>query len=321
MITDQWIRKLGLVIFSDTKGLDLSEFHIKFEACNADVQSPNNCAIRIYNMSKATIKRIIENSEFKSVVINAGYEKGNYGVIFQGYIKQFRIGKESNVDSYLDILASDGDIAYNQAFVNETMAKGSTRADVINAAAKAMNLPVDYGIFKTDVQHIPSIRGKVLFGMARDKIKNESNNLNSGWSIQNGRIQIIPQNSYLKGEIVKLNSASGLIGIPEQTDEGIRFRCLLNSKLRIGGLVQIDNSIINQTMQSVNSNSSINGPVQLPAQIQYNSYRLQPLAPLSDDGVYRLFVVEHEGDTRGQPWYSNLIGLAMDMTTQTVLAK
>jgi len=272
-------------------------------------------------MSKATIKRIIENSEFKSVVINAGYEKGNYGVIFQGYIKQFRIGKESNVDSYLDILASDGDIAYNQAFVNETMAKGSTRADVINAAAKAMNLPVDYGIFKTDVQHIPSIRGKVLFGMARDKIKNESNNLNSGWSIQNGRIQIIPQNSYLKGEIVKLNSASGLIGIPEQTDEGIRFRCLLNSKLRIGGLVQIDNSIINQTMQSVNSNSSINGPVQLPAQIQYNSYRLQPLAPLSDDGVYRLFVVEHEGDTRGQPWYSNLIGLAMDMTTQTVLAK
>ena len=40
---------------------------------------------------------------------------------------------------------------------------------------------------------------------------------------------------------------------------------------------------------------------------------------MSADGFYRVFVAEHEGDTRGQAWYTNLILLAVNPTTRKVV--
>jgi hypothetical protein len=36
--------------------------------------------------------------------------------------------------------------------------------------------------------------------------------------------------------------------------------------------------------------------------------------PVADDGYYKIIVLEHEGDTRGNPWYSNIVCLAVDMS-------
>lgn len=306
-ITDQWIRKCELFVLSNDETLVLSEFRVTFSVQNADVDSPNNAAIRIYNLSKATINKLTEkSSKFRTVSLNAGYQNGSYGQIFLGQIKQFRFGKEDATTVYLDILAADGDTAYNQSFVNECLAAGNEKIQTINAIAKKMDLPVDFGNLKIDLLHTPNIRGKVLFGMGRALMRNTASYLDCGWSIQNGRIQIIPNNGYLDEQIVEINSNTGLVGMPEQTDEGIRLKCLLNSKLRIGSLIRIDNALINQL--------DFTGD----APVIYNSYKgLQPLSPLSEDSIYRVFVCEHEGDTRGNQWYTNLIGLAFDQTNQT----
>lgn len=321
MISDQWIRKIGLFIYNEDEALDLSQFHVRFDVANADGEMPNNASIRVYNLASDTVKKITTSSEYQNVSLNAGYEGGNYGCIFQGQIKQYRVGKESATDSYLDILAADGDYSYISSFLNESVSAGQTPTQAISSISNTMGLPVNYGSLSSDLQHFPSIRGKVRFGMARAYMRNIAKTLDAGWSIQNGVIQVVDNKGCLEGIAVDMNSNHGLIGIPEQTDEGIRVKCLINSKLRIGGQIQIDNKLVNQTMQNVSNNTSKNGPVQVPAQVPYNSYRqLQPLAPLSDDGVYRLFVVEHEGDTRGGPWYSNIIGLAFDSTANITLA-
>ena len=137
-LPDQWIRKVGLVLYTGAKGLDLSELRIRFEVQNADVESPNSAAIRVYNVSGDTISSVVTRGEFDQVVLNAGYQNGNYGVIFQGSIKQFRVGRENATDTYLDILASDGDIGYNQGFVNTTLGKSSSNVDRINEVIKGM---------------------------------------------------------------------------------------------------------------------------------------------------------------------------------------
>jgi hypothetical protein len=311
-ICDQWIRKLGLFVFSDKETIDLSDFHVKFDVANADVESPNNATIRIYNLAQNTVKKLTQNSEYKSVSLNAGYVNGNYGVVFQGQIKQYRVGKESATTTYLDILAADGDIAYNQGYINESLKKGVTPQETMTAAAQAMGIPIDYGSLKTELQYVPSIRGKVLFGMARAYMRNAASTLNANWSIQNGVVQVVDNKGYLDGETVVLNSDTGLIGIPEQTDEGIRMKCLLNSRIRIGGLIQIDNSTVNKTVYQ-NTNT---------AAVPYDRYSgLMPLAPLSDDGIYRVMVAEHEGDNRGTPWYTNLVCLAFDATKKETLAQ
>lgn len=302
---NQWIRRVNLVVFSGAKGLDLSDFRIRFSVQNADVETPNTAAIRVYNLSHTTVDQI--RGEFQEVTLNAGYEGdgSNYGVIFKGTIKQFRIGRENNKDTYLDILAADGDIGYNQGFVNASVAAGATPNDAISEAVAAMTGEGGYLPDFTDAQHTPNIRGMVMFGMARAQLRYLASSLDASWSIQEGKVVMIPLTGYKPGEAVEINVATGLIGIPEQTDGGIKLQCLLNSKLRIGGLVKLNNQEITQLMQA-NPNA---------APIPYNQWSgFQFNTPLSKDGTYRAYVVEHMGDTRGNDWTTSLICLAVDLS-------
>lgn len=307
-ICDQWIRKIGLILLAGENGLDLSEFRIRFQVQNADVESPNSASIRVYNLAPETVKKITQNAEFKTVSLNAGYEDGNYGTIFNGSIKQFRIGRENATDTYLDILAADGDIGYNQGIICTTIAAGATPAQLMKTCVDSMpDTGLDVGSLKTDMQHTPQPRGTVLFGMARARLRNIASSLDAGWSIQSGKVVVTDNTGYVEGEAVRINVGTGMVGIPEQTDEGIRIQCLLNSRLRIGGLVQLNNDEIIQLLQQ-NPNA---------APVPYNQWAgLQFLAPITPDGIYRAFVVEHEGDTRGNNWYSHIIALAVDLTVQ-----
>jgi hypothetical protein len=40
--------------------------------------------------------------------------------------------------------------------------------------------------------------------------------------------------TFIPGQVPTISPATGLIGIPEQTQNGISFRCLLNSRIKIG---------------------------------------------------------------------------------------
>ena len=309
---NQWIRKVGLFLFAGDTGMDLSEFRIRFSVCGADTESPNNCAIRIYNLSQTTVKRITASGEgeFKQIVLNAGYTAGNYGVIFKGTIKQYRIGRESPTTSYLDILAADGDIGYNQGLINTSLASGATPKQAIQAAVDAMKksdptIGVDFGSLTVDAQHTPSIRGQVLFGMARARLRNVVTHLDAGWSFSDGNVVITDNTGYNDGEAVDINVGTGLVGMPEQTEGGIRFVCLLNSRIRIGNIVQLNNAEIIQLMQQ-NPDA---GP------IPYNQWSgFQFNAAISEDGKYRAFVVEHTGDTRGNDWHTHVTGLAVNQS-------
>ena len=89
---------------------------------------------------------------------------------------------------------------------------------------------------------------------------------------------------------------------------------MLNPKIQVGGLVKIDNSSINQT-------SFVNNGFESSQGIPYNTWAgFQMLADISSDGLYRVFVAEHEGDTRGTPFYTNLTLLSVDPVTETCKA-
>jgi len=304
-ISPQWIRKVGLFLSQGDKGLDLSAFRIRFNVQNADIESPNNAVIRVYNLSKETMKQK-KLEEYTEVILNAGYEGGNYGIIFKGQIKQYKVGRESATDMYLDIFASDGDIGYNQGIVNTSLAAGATPAEAIKAAVASMpGLSSDLSALTITKQNVPNIRGTVLMGMARARLRDLTTHLDSGWSIQDGVVVVTDNTGYRDGEAVKININTGMIGMPEQTGGGIKVQCLLNSRIRIGGRVQLNNAEIIQLFQQ-NPDS---------APIAYNQWSgFLSIAALSPDGMYRTFSVEHEGDTRGNTWQTSLICLAVNET-------
>lgn len=288
-------------------GIDLSSLRFTFKTVQQDVESPNNCSIRVYNPSPATVRKIL--GEYTRVTLQAGYGK-HPGIIFDGTVIQFRTGRESPTTTYLDILAADGDIPYNQAFVSTTLAARSRPEDRVASALSAkVKLGATQGYLMPFTGGILP-RGKVLFGMARAVIRSEAQNQGASWNINNGAINVVPLDGYLPGEAVVLNAGTGLIGMPEQTNEGMRCKCLLNPRIEVGGLVQIDNKLVNQTLQAA----------QGFAPIQYNQYSVVHLATITADGLYRVYVAEHEGDSRGQAWYTSLICLAVDNSTKKVQA-
>lgn len=302
MATQQFGRKVSLIIGPDSgDALDLSGLRIVFRVQRGDLQTPNSARIRVYNVSDNTAQRAA--AEFTRVVLQAGYE-GNYGIIFDGSIIQVRRGRESPTDTYIDITAADGDMAYNFAVVNTTLAAGSTHADVVDACLKAMG---KYGVtagYIADLPSNPMPRGQVLFGMARDHLETVARSTQTLWSIQDGQLQIVPETSYVPGEIPVINAKSGMVGLPEQTQNGITVRMLLNPAVKIGRLIQLDNSSIQRYEFSLSSADAIaNRNTSLQNKI-------------NGDGFYYVMSNEFWGDTRGNDWYNEVICLAVDATAQ-----
>ncbi|PRG63830.1 hypothetical protein C6T69_23370 [Burkholderia multivorans] len=304
MSVQQFGRKVSLIIgFDSGEALDLSELRIVFRVQRGDLQTPNSARIRVYNVSDNTAQKV--EREYSRVVLQAGYE-GNYGIIFDGSLVQVRRGRESQTDTYLDITAADGDMAYNFAVVNTTLAAGSTPEDHVKVCTAAMG---QFGVaegYRPDLGGRPLPRGKVMFGMARDHLETVARSTQTLWSIQDGKLQMVPETSYVPGEIPSITSESGMVGLPEQTQNGITVKMLLNPSIKIGRLVKLDNRSIQRYEFSLNNKQQAeNGAI--AGQNKINS-------PEKTDGYYYVMTNEHWGDTRGNDWYTEAICLAVDAT-------
>lgn len=301
---DQYLRKYRLVVFGeglDSNGVDLSELRIKFDVKRASSMSPNMADIRIYNMSPETASRIgpgTHATKFNKILLEAGYD-GNYGVIFQGNILQALEGRESATDTFVDLIAGDGDRAYVYSVVNKTLLAGSTQLNQVDAAVATMQAKDVSAGHLGDMPPEKLARGKVMFGDAKKYLRTVAKTTNKSWSIQDGKVTYVGNRTYLPGEVIKLTSATGMIGTPQQTTEGVNVKCLLNPFIKVGGRVQIDN----KSIQGYKINFAVPGsPANTPTK-------------LTADGVYFAFVVEHQGDTRGIEWYTSIVGIAINLTT------
>jgi hypothetical protein len=293
-----WLRACSLVVADKSgKGLELGELRVKFSTKKGDTETPNSAEITVYNLSEETASRM--QKEFTRVVLQAGYQD-NLGVIFDGNIRQTRQGRENGTDTWLEITAADGDRAYNFATVNTTLAAGSKPADRVKACQQAF---ADKG---AGAGHVPDLggeklpRGKVMYGMARKHMRDTADSTGTSWSIQDGKMQMVKNKGYLPGEAVVLTHETGLVGTPEQTNEGVKVRCLINPQLRIGGRIKLDNKSIQKAKTDLKMGA-------------------QRPPKMDSDGFYRILKVEFSGDTRGNDWYADMICIGLDDTSRLPL--
>jgi len=301
----------GHVITTQTAGMD---FRMTFKVRHADIDTPGTAEITVYNLSNATANMYIR--EFSYVTLQAGYINGHYGMIFSGTVKQFKKGRDNATDSYLTIYAADGDAAWNYSFLNTTLPAGSGDPDWQKKAAASIK-GVNVGqMDAADVGRIGGIspkflRGAVLYGLTSDQIRSHERTTGRVWSIQNGKLQSIKSSAYATGDKVVINSGTGMIGVPEVTQDGIHVQCLLNPNLYVKQVVRLDNKSLNQFF-APGAN-----PDQAGSQTAtYGAYAALPQywASTQQDGDYTILVLDHEGDTRGTPWFSFLNCLNGDPT-------
>ncbi len=286
-----WLRSLKLTVTGSSGTLDLSDLRVKFSVEQDTVQAPNTLECRIYNPNKETAQKIFKGDH---VELYAGYEDEGTGLIFKGEVTQPRIGRESPTDTYVDIFAKDGDSAYNFATVNKTLAKGSTPLDHYQTALKAMApFGVTHGYIPQGLFDTPKYpRAVSWFSSAKDVLRTLAQSKGCTWSMQNGQLQMVPENTPLPGSAFIVNSKTGMIGMPIETPGGIIVRTLINSRVKVNTLLQINDQDIQRAQLSQLHNSA--------------NANDQVLRLGTNDGIYKVLYMTRTGDTRGQEWYQDM---------------
>lgn len=337
---DQWLRWISLRAGPKAGGdaVDLSELRIVFRVASPIISTPNSLTARVYNLSNDTVGSLLQfnppaiagsvsgpgiagagGNTSGQVILDAGYQNGQRGNIFIGDIVQVRAGRENQTDTYVDIYAQDTDAPHLWSVLNTTLAKGHTHENQRKAISDAFQQqgavgsgePLDDGRPLT-----PAPRGKPMYGMARDHASDLARNRYSTWTFDKGQLLFIPYDKYRGGggEAIVVNPATGMIGMPELTQAGVQVRCLLNPAIGMGTRIKLDDKVL--------TSGSPGGPaINLPAfNLQFQSEQANLLPGISASGVYKVLVTVHSGDTRGNPWYSDIICISIDETAVPPLA-
>lgn len=335
-MSQNWMRHFELQLVDENgQCIELSDFKVTFTIDWFNISSASRVGtFKIYNLSADTSNRIT-GKEFSKVRLIAGYDGiapevsasdvgtvrevdaadvgqsdgRNYGLIFSGEIRYSVTGKDSPIDSYVLIQAADTDLAFATSITSQTLAAGYTVADVNRALMKDFEAK---GATEGLTPEMPATvfpRGRVLFGMTRHLMDNVAGQCGATWQFVDGQRQMVANNEYVHDAIV-LNSATGLIGMPQQTiGNDVNVRALINPNIRVNGLIQLDQASVYRTALSNNDIAMAGGQItdqNTDGNITLSGTTAQP-ASIATDGVYIVRGIMYTGDTRGQAWYMDMM--------------
>ncbi len=152
-------------------------------------------------------------------------------------------------------------------------------------------------------------RGYIAHGMARDVLREVCTATGSTWHNHNGEFTLLKNDKTLPGDTIVLNSGTGMVGLPEQTLDGVVVRCLLNHKIRPGQKIQINEKSVQRA--SLNPSFGAGATNEL--------LRDGGNLGVAADGLYKALLVEHNGDSRGPNWYTEIVCITADGGSKSAL--
>ena len=267
-------------------GIDVSQLQCTFNIEKVMNETPNYSEVVIYNLSAQTENTFIDSGQ--RIIVEAGYEGNHYGLIFDGDIIQPFREKIDGTTYKLTLVAQDGDLFLNSGVINMSMGAGQTPRNIVNELTLRASESVQLGSISENLENKQRARGKVAFGLARDYLRQIARSDNAIFYVNNRTVEIVKPGDLPQGRIIDLSPQTGLIGVPEQSDSGIKGKCLLNPFIDLNTFIHIDNSLVRAE------------------KIQ----RDEPIKQLDQDGVYRIIKINHNGDTRGDAWYTEFVGVS-----------
>lgn len=263
----QYGRQYILTIGNSKTSIQINNLRVSFSISHTHDKTPNKATIRVWNLNPSH-RHQVTSGEFKQVALAVGYGTlENCRVLYAGQITKSSIVREG-LDFILELTCDDGATAYREAFMNVTLAAGSTQEDVISHCAGTMTdvTPGNIGL----PGPVTYTRAKVCYGPARHVMTQVAEHHDADWMIQNGELHILHPDYCLPGEGALLNESTGMLGSPKPTDRGLEVSCLLRPEIIVGSLVRIESIVAD-----------------------YN-------------GDYKVVAVKSEGDTHSSRWESRL---------------
>jgi hypothetical protein len=267
--------------------------------------------IDIYNLDQFATTQLIQGAgttqplikQGMTATLSAGYVNGNYGIIWQGPVFQARFTRQDVTDFKITLHCLLWLDPLGRTTVNSAYSASQAQTDLIQQAANlAFNSSIPVTI-SPNATSVKQSRGGVVFGSARQLFNDFADQNNMQWFVNQRGLNIARVDDNIATDTAAKvysppnaigqppPSADGLIiGNPEQTQYGVRFRVLLDPTVYVkypAQLVNINNSQIVMLKRALGEYLNV----------------------LDQNGTYIVMGVRYYGDTRGQAWYTDIDGL------------
>lgn len=186
----------------------------------------NKAKVSIYNLSDESFNWFAKKNMAISLMVGWGSADN---LLFYGEIIR-ALKEKKDADWIVNVESGDATKAYKNASVNKSYPEKTSHSNVFKDAADELKkgniIKGIKGIFTT-----PNTfkKGFTAHGSATKVIDDILTINNYDWQIHNGILEI--QKKGVTTNVVKLSSASGLIGSPEVTSTGIKGTCLLQPEI------------------------------------------------------------------------------------------
>ncbi len=295
----------------------MSGLHCTFEVHKRRSEGASYAIVKIYNLAMETERLIINDGD--RVIIEAGYEgtmgpdrendrlrtpgfmaekktekenrtttDGQYGVIFDGQVVYPTRDRETNADYVLTLSCIDGNQPLNFNYLQMSVNKGLNQRQIFDTVCSGGSVRTSWGHVTDGLSQQKLPRGKVFFGRAFDYIDDICRGNNALYFFEGDQVNLYKLTDVSKDEALVVDPYTGLIGVPQQTTNGLNFRMLLNPSIKLFTKVQLKSTEIKEQTLTVG----------------------QPQLPLDEDWIYQAIEVTHIGDTRGNDWYTDVVGLS-----------
>ena len=303
-MSTQWFRRYQLITGTGGSGLTIDNLknaglRVRFEIVKSLQKEPNQAKFEIFNLHPNNVADI--EQEYTDLIFRAGYD-GNIKDLFSGNT-QFVSYYRDQTDYITELICGDGDASFRSAFINQTFAAGENDEQVVEACLQQMP-----NIHKGELQlnGAASLRGRSYSGMVHKTLDDIARSNGCNWSIQNGELQMVKADKMLNPDsAIVLTAETGLLEAAERTSKGISAKCLLNPDIQVNSAIRLNNQAIRVRLRQRRATGNQAGD--------------QAGAPVSlnNDGIYKVFKVRHNGDTRSPDWFTEVlcVGLGQPMPT------
>jgi hypothetical protein len=245
--------------------------------------------VSIFGLNDNTTQKIIQQGQ--TVKLNAGWQNNQpYGTIFEGTLYQPLWERVDGINYKLTLHCIVGLLEQVNNFCAFSIAGGATQRDIVaRMASTAMN-PLDTSnVNIPDANLTPSSRGEVVFGQPSLYLEQIGKETQTSFWFSNMAINIQSLRTAQTGiPTISYNANTGLIGTPQLTQDGLLARVLLDPRLQLAGQIHLNPSVtINQVPHY---------PGDFPT-------------VFDKDGNYGIIGLTHRGDSRGNIWQTEIIGL------------
>lgn len=212
-------------------------------SANLNASNCGKCHMQLLNLSETVQKKLYkDNYNAKKYILMefyAGYQD-EMPLIFYGFVSQCYSYRESGAVDYItEIQANSNQLITIYGFNNVTIAKDTKFEDVIKTLTEQFPW---YKPRYITPKIKPLASNKTFIGQTLDLLGREYGQYDI--YIDKGELNVLDKNEVVPGDILVINSESGLLGSPRRAEQYLEFDMIFEPRLKLAQAIELESSSI-----------------------------------------------------------------------------